>query len=338
MVESITEGVYYIYNTEFAKADSVLQKVNSAYPDYSISYLLKGMIIYWQNYPVIPGSVEGSLFEEQLRKSIELAEEKLKADENDAENLLTTLCSMGMLLMYYADNGLSKNVFLLAPRVYRYLMKSYHFTDIYPDFYFITGLYNYYREAYPEVYPMYKPVFLFFPQGNKKTGLKQLKLASDSAVFLKAESLVFLSGIYQSFERDPKKAVFYSRKLTSLYPDNIFFRTRFICDLLLAKRYNEAEKYMLTLQESDNQYLQAQICVFKGILSEKKYRNNLSAEEHYREGIQKAQDYRNFGNIYAAYGYFGLSRIYYEVDKKKVKQYRKQAKDLAAFEYINFDD
>ena len=79
--------------------------------------------------------------------------------------------------------------------------------------------------------------------------------------------------------------------------------------------------------------------ILKGILYEKKFRNDRKAENYYWSGIHKAEEYGSFGNEYVAYGYFGLSRIYdRENEKKKKKQYRKQAKDLASYEYINFDD
>lgn len=338
-LENIKEGLNNIYNADFEKAETIYISIRDKYPHQAIPFLFKGLIIYWQNYPIIPGTQQGHQFEELIKKSIDLSEEKLKLNENDTEHLLTELCSVGLLLMYYADNGLSRDVFALTPKAYKYLIKSFEFTGEYPDFYFITGLYNYYRVAYPEAHPVYKPLFIFFPQGDKKTGLIQLKIAADSAIFLKAEANTFLSGIYQSFERDPKRALIFSKKLSELYPQNLFFRTNYICDLLLAKKYNEAEKYIEMLPSSDNKYYQGQIEILIGIIQEKKYKNKKLAEKHYWSGIQKTEIYNEFGSQYTAYGYFGLSRLYNEKnDKKMFKQYRKHAKDLADFEYINFDD
>ena len=63
----------------------------------------------------------------------------------------------------------------------------------YSDFYFFTGVYNYYREAYPEAYPVYKPLALLFPKGSKTKGLEDLLIASKNSIFLKAEAFSFLS-------------------------------------------------------------------------------------------------------------------------------------------------
>ena len=338
--EKIRKGVDHIYNLEFKEANKIYDEIKSGYPTQTVPFLYKAMIVYWQNYPLVPGTDASRLFEENLVKCYTLAEKYMEEGGTDAEDLLSGLGALGLLLLYYSDNGYTRNVISLAPETYHFVMKSFEFTSSYSDFYFITGLYNYYREAYPELHPIYKPVIIFFPHGDKKLGLKQLKIASDSSIFLQAEANAFLSGIYQGFERDSRKALIYSRKLVEKYPKNTQFNTAYIRDLLLAKKYNEAEKLMDSLPYPyDNKYYQAQIDILRGIIYEKKYKDLVKARKYYWSGIQKAESYKIFGNEYAAYGYFGLSRVYQSGDDKKMKkQYRKQAKELADYEYINFDD
>jgi len=337
--DKIRSGVINIYNCEFDKANEVSEYLEKRFPENAISYLFKGMVLYWEAFPVIPGTASSRLFEEYLRKGMELAEARLKENGSDAENLLSGLGSAGLLLLYYADNGESGKVITLAPKTYQWVMKSFDFTDTYKDFYFITGLYNYYREAYTEAHPIYKPVLVFFPHGNKKLGLKQLKIASDSAIFLMAESINFLSGIYQSFEKDPVQAVVYSKKLKEKFEQNLFFKTGYARDLLIIKKYGEAESLLKSISYSDlNKYFQSQVDLLMGIIQEKKYKNRKFAEELYWNGIRKAKFYGQFGADYASYGYFGLSRIYVESGKfKAAKQYRRQAKELSTFDHINFD-
>lgn len=337
--DKIRNGVIQIYNGEYEQAQAVSQFLDEQYPEKSISYLFKGMIIYWQFFPVIPGTSTGQLFENCMRKGIELAEAGLKINAMDAENLLSALGSAGLLLLYYADNGESGKVLSLAPKTYQWVMRSFNFTKSYKDFYFMTGLYNYYREAYTEAHPIYKPVLVFFPHGSKKLGIKQLKIASDSAIFLMAESLNFLSGIYQSFEKDPAQALVYSKKLKDSYKQNIMFKTSYVRDLLVINKYGEAESLLKSIPYSNvNKYFQAQVDILMGIIQEKRYKNNKLAEELYWNGIRKAKFYGQFGNEFAAYGYFGLSRIYVAMgNNKTAKQYHKQAREMSAFDHINFD-
>ncbi|MBN2212923.1 MAG: hypothetical protein JW723_01650 [Bacteroidales bacterium] len=338
--ENIKRGVDHIYNFEFTEAESVYQYLKSKYPEHSVPYLFKGLIIYWKYFPITPDSPYSGAFVRMLEKSYALAEQRYKEDENDAESLLSGLGAVGLLLLYYADNGLSRKVISLAPQTYRFVMRSFDFTDAYYDFYFITGLYNYYIEAYPEAHPVYKPVIVFFPHGDKELGLQQLRLASDSSIFLKAESNAFLSGIYQSFELKPRTACFYSKKLSARYPNNTEFRSDYIRDLLIIRNYTMAEKLLEDIPNpSDNIYLQSQVDILKGIIYEKKYKNDSEAEKLYRSGIKKAEAYKDFGHEYSAYAYFGLSRISERAGEiKAMKRYRKIARDMASYEHINFDD
>ena len=77
--------------------------------------------------------------------------------------------------------------------------------------------------------------------------------------------------------------------------------------------------------------------VFYGIVQEKEYHDNKLAQLFYEKGIRDISPFSSYGNEYAAYAYFGLSRIS-EVngDKKSRKIYHKKADDLAVFKNIDF--
>ncbi len=336
----IEQGVYYIYNCEFDKAEEVYKYINNKYPNHSVPHLFKGLILYWKYLPMIPGSEENKEFVNEMSTCIDLAEKAFKENDSDAENLLAGLGAMGMLLMYYADNDLTGKVISLAPETFHFVMKAFNFTDTYHDFYYITGLYNYYREAYPEAHPVYKPMLIFFPKGDKKLGLEQLKIAARSSIFLKAESNSFLSGIYLNFERDPDSSLVYSNRLISMYPNNVQYKTLDIRNLLLLKKYNRAESILDSINYwSVNTYFQAKLDIFRAILYEKVDHNDTMAEYYYLSGIRKAEKYGEYANEYISYGYFGLSRIYDRAgDKKKGKQYLKLAEDNTVYEFVNFNN
>ncbi len=337
--DEIKKGVVCIYNLQFEDASEVSLYIDKKCGECALSYLFRGMELYWKNFPLTPGSKNAEIFENYLEKAISLAQAKLKLNESDAENLLAGLGSAGLLLLYYADNGLSGKVLSLAPKTYQWVMKSFDFTKTFKDFYFITGLYNYYREAYAIAHPIYKPALIFFPHGNKKLGLAQLKISADSSVFLAAESMTFLSGIYQDFEKDPVKAIMYSKKLKEAFPRNHEFKLHYIRDLLVIKKFGEAESLLNGMpHESLNRFYQAQIDIFKAVIQEQKYENTKSAEQFYWSGINKAELYGPIGAEYASYGYFGLSRINLAAgNSKNAKQYRKKAKDLSSYDHVNFD-
>lgn len=335
----VCRGVDYIYNLQFTEARSVYQKISSAYPSHPMTYVYRGLLTYWENYPLISTSPARKSFEKDLRYAIELCEKKHNPAD-DAEYLVLNLGARGLLLLFYADNDLSMDVIPLASGTYQYLKQSFNYTGTYADFYFFTGLYNYYREAYPESHPVYKPLAILFPKGNRERGLKELQIASKDAIVLKAEAFTFLSGIYISFERNFLQASQYSKALYKLYPNNYSYVAVYIKNLLLAKRYDEAESMIrLNHNLSNNAYYQAQLLILRGILQEKKYRNHKQAQAMYVKGLKDMKPFAEFGEEYAAYAYFGLSRISdANGDKHNKKVYRKQAMDLADFKDVNFDD
>ena len=76
----------------------------------------------------------------------------------------------------------------------------------------------------------------------------------------------------------------------------------------------------------------------KGILQEKRYLDNKLAQQYYYKGINDISIFGRYGNEYAAYAYFGLSRISEDNGEKHTRKiYRKEALKLADFKKINFD-
>ena len=172
-LKSVKKGIDYVYNFQFSNAGEVYDELEKLYPGHPICYLYRGMITYWENYPLIPASDASDSFESDMRKSIDLCE-KNKNAETEAEILLTNLCARGLLLLYFTENDLSFEVFPIASSTYQCVRRSFNFTSSYIDLNFFTGIYNYYREAYPEAHPVYKTLAFLFPKGNKEKGLADL--------------------------------------------------------------------------------------------------------------------------------------------------------------------
>jgi hypothetical protein len=334
----VKKSIGYIYNLRFKDSGEIIRRLSQTYPEHPAVYLLEGMQIYWENYPLTPASLACNSFENKLRKCIELCEKKANQSD-EAEYLLTNLSARGFLLLYYVDNDLTMSVIPLASSTYRYIRRSFDYTSFYSDFFFFTGLYDYTRDAYPEAYPVYKPVAMLFPKGDKSKGLKEIQKAAENSIFLKAEASVFLSSINLTFENNYEQAYIYSRALHELYPSNLEYLGFHLRNLLLTKRYDEAEKLMGSFgSDITNAFYQAQLSIFKGVLQEKKYNNDKLAEQFYIKGIEDFSPFGHYSNEFAAYGYFGLSRISERKgDSNLKKTYRKKADELADFKNVNLD-
>ncbi|MBK7710997.1 MAG: hypothetical protein IPJ37_08645 [Bacteroidales bacterium] len=178
-----------------------------------------------------------------------------------------------------------------------------------------------------------------FPKGDMQTGLIQLNKASTKSVVLRAESLYLLAYIYVNFENNYFQASVYSRALHELYPDNPQFMATYLKNLLLQKRYDEAEKIINSPGAAfTNKYFLSQISIFKGIIEEKKNLDYKAAQQFYNKGIKEISLFGDYGHEYESFGYFGLSRISEVNGEKNASQmYRREALKLSDFKKVNFD-
>jgi hypothetical protein len=334
----VKQDIDYIYNQQFNDAREVCSKITTLYPGHPIVFLLRGILTYWENYPMLHTSPVHLSFEENMQECITLSEKNDNPD-HVAEYLLADLCARGMLLMFYADNDLIMEVTPLTISTYKYLRRAFDFSSACTDLFYFTGTYNYYREAFPKIYPVYRSLAFLFPRGNMETGLKQLQTAAKNSVVLSAESCFLLTWIYLNIENKFPESLYYCRVLNERYPGNELYLDTYIKDLLIMKKYEEAEKLIsASPQEEGNDFFQAQLIILKGILQEKRYHDNKMAQKYYNKGISDISLFGDYGNEYAAYAYFGLSRISEDNGEKHTRKiYRKEALKLADFKKIDFD-
>jgi hypothetical protein len=338
-VRIIREGIKNIYNLKFEDALKVYNTIYRLYPEHPVVSLYKGIVTYWENYPLIPSSPASTSYEEDLRTCIRLCE-KNNHHSDHAEILLADLCARGMLLLFYADNGMTSEVIPLARNTYHSLRESFSYTSVYPDFYYFTGIYNYYRDTYPRIHPVYKSVAFLFPPGDSAVGLKQLLKCGEEAIVLEAEAYFILSWIYVNYENSYRSGLLYSKRLNEMYPDNLLYRATFLKNLLLLNEYDEAENIIGAYSGGNgNAYYRSQLNIFNGIIQEKKYKNNVLAGEFYNKGIAGLANFGTYGKEYSAYGYFGLSRICDKNgDKQGKRLYHRKAMQLADFKKNTFDN
>jgi len=93
----------------------------------------------------------------------------------------------------------------------------------YIDARFGTGLYLYFADIIPGIYPILKPLFLFYPNGDKKRGLSDLKNASENGIFSKVVSGYMYAQILLTRERRYKDAYDVMNILHKRYPQNPVF-------------------------------------------------------------------------------------------------------------------
>jgi tetratricopeptide (TPR) repeat protein len=105
-----------------------------------------------------------------------------------------------------------------------------------------TGLYLYYADILPGKYPLLKPLFLFYPGGDKKQGLIDLQETIQSGLFAKVVAAYMKGVILYTRERQPSKAYKIMKELTEAYPQNPTFIMWQISIAIALRKYDVALK------------------------------------------------------------------------------------------------
>ncbi len=142
--------------------------------------------------PVVPARTDDKLKQRCLQQ-LELAAQKADDWQNAQSKTKGSDRPEAMFLYFTAEAMLAKishyehepfAAIRHAKNAYPYIQKGKAFQQQYPDFYLSTGLYNFYREVYPEIHPFYKTVAWVMTSGDKKLGMSQLQFATQKALFV----------------------------------------------------------------------------------------------------------------------------------------------------------
>jgi hypothetical protein len=221
-----------------------------------------------------------------------------------------------------------------ARKAYNYVMKGFDSMDKNPEFYFSTGMYNYYVERYPIDHPIVKPIMLFLKDGSMSLGLKQIETAATKSVFSRAESSFYVSRIYLKHEMKYDRAAMFMANLVKQYPNNMIYLMKYIEALLFAKKYDEAHRLNEILKTKQGTIYQLAAHVFEGIWQEKVEKNDQLATQSYQAAIKIPFD-DEYTKDYHAFDYDGLSYIALRAkDSNKARIYLKKAQSLTSYEHI----
>jgi tetratricopeptide (TPR) repeat protein len=197
------------------------------------------MIIWWR----ILLDLRSETYDDMLRDKLELVIDQCDDILDDDETNVDAIFFKGGALGYRGRlSALRKNWFDAAadgkdalPLVFQAYELDSTNTDVILGF----GIYNYFAEIIPEIFPPVEPLMIFFPKGDKKKGIEQLTFVSENGKYAKYEATYFLMSSYYSFEKDNIKALKYAKILNNEFPDNPRFES--YCGRIFIRK-NESEK------------------------------------------------------------------------------------------------
>jgi len=321
----VGRGAYYIYNIRPDTTAMYIDSVSQVLRDHPVIPMMKALSVLWTNIPVVTVDTVFDILNGHLRETIRLSQKLDGGRQEHPEAIFFEMSARGLLAEYNADNGQYMKALNEASQAYELVKMGFKLSKDIPDFLTTTGIYNYFREAYPERHPVYKPLVWFFKSGDMDEGLKQLDRATKEAVLTNVEAAVYLSYIYIRYEYNPKIAQKYLWDLMRKYPRNPYIKAKLLESLLGDQYISKAPVSVIQdLIVSDRPYYRMAGRAFEGLRYEKVLLKNEKALDSYHQAIKAGTEIEGHGEYYLELSYLGLGRIYQKQGNKEAARYNLQ--------------
>jgi len=212
-----------VYNFEFDKAESNFAEIIRQRPDHPIGYFFRAMVQWERIISKFDDESQDNKLYKLLDNVVDICEKRLDENPEDVPALFFKGGAIGFRGRLRANRGKwlgAANDGIVALPLVR---KAYELEPENDDVLLGIGIYNYYAAVIPDRYPFVKPAMIFFPSGDRKKGLAQLRQASLHARYAHVEATYFLMQNYFSYEKDYGKALELARSLHEQYPNNSMF-------------------------------------------------------------------------------------------------------------------
>ncbi|QHT71239.1 ABC transporter substrate-binding protein [Rhodocytophaga rosea] len=322
-----------IYNFEFTEAEPVISTIRKKYPKHPVSSLLMALYTSWKYFPIDSKSQAYQTYQQYLKESLERTNQIYGEDTDNPEGVFFALSAHSYLALVASEERDYMKAMGEAKRTYVYMKKGFDLMSKYPEFYFTTGLYNFYVVEYPENHSAVKPFMLFFADGDKALGLKQMEQSITTGTFTRTEAAYWLAHIYIKHEIKPLKALQFTQQLINKYPGNVQYIMRHTEMLIATGKYDQAQPYIKQLIAHTHKMIQSSGYVFLGLIQEKQTKNFALARTHFQHAFKLSQPDRRFTMDYYALAYAAMARMSdREGNRQAARDYYKKVLDMAEYE------
>ena len=251
-----TEAVNDMYNFKFERAERQFRWIKQAHATHPLPYFLLGLSQWWKIVPNIYETKYDAKLLAYMDTATFMAERMFERNEEDPESAFFLSAAYAFKGRLFAERREWRRAAAAGKTSLNYLEICKGKEDFSPELLFGDGLYNYYAEWIGENYAILKPVLMFFPNGNKDLGIKQLKTVANNAFYTRTEAQYFLMRILTEEQSDPREAFRISEYLHQTFPDNPYFHRYYARQLYSRGRHREAEDESLKIiSRIDNQMM-----------------------------------------------------------------------------------
>ncbi|MBB6610840.1 tol-pal system protein YbgF [Pontibacter sp. Tf4] len=319
-----------MYNFKYERAEKQFKSIRRRYPDHPLPYFLMGLSQWWK---IVPTNIQtrqyDNLFFAYMDTTIQKAEALYEKNENNTEAAFFLAAANGFSARLHSERSNWRKATVHSKRALEYMEIAKAGNGLSPEFLFGEALFNYYAVWIHENYKMLRPVLLFFPNGDKRLGLKQLRHVANNGFYTGTEAKFFLMKIYANEEGDLGESMKLARTLAEKYPDNAYFQ-RFYARLLfvqghftMAERVSEEILHKLDQGMPGYEGVSGRYATYiLGYINQNKYRDLDKAKQYYLKSIMYAEmtDERESG--YFINSYLNLARISdQQKNKSQAKRY-----------------
>ena len=242
-----TQAVNDMYNIKFPRAERQLRWIKQDHPNHPLPYFLLGLSEWWKIVPNPRETKYDARCIAYMDTATVLAKRMFEQDEEDPESaffLAAAYAFKGRLHSERRDFAKAASDGRLS---LKYLEICKGKEDFSPELLFGDALYNYYAEWIKDNYPILRPLMVFFPDGNKNLGIKQLKTVANNAFYTRTEAQYFLMRILSEEQNDPREAFRIAEYLHQTFPDNAYFHRYYARQLYSRGKHRDAERESLEI-------------------------------------------------------------------------------------------
>jgi tetratricopeptide (TPR) repeat protein len=327
----VLQTIDHIYNYEFNEIEPIAKQIRAKYPNHPVNPMLRAMQLQWQYLPVKDNKAVSGQYLKLLEECIVKAKVLEKDEKTRPEAAFFSMAGHGYIALIHNYNDDKIKAATEGKKAYNYVMDGFKYMERNPEFYLSSGLYNYYVIRYPSDHPIVKPLVIFFKDGNKEEGLRQMETAARKGVFARTESAFYLARIYLKHEFKYDRALAHLTQLHQKYPQNPTFLMKYVEALLINQKYGQAEEPLAQLKKRTDKFFPIAWRTFEGIYHEKHLKNDAEAAKLYQSALRQPHD-DEYSKEYHANAYAGLARIAHRAgDRKKALNFYKKAEELAEY-------